>query len=62
MFPNNPKLALKRAVVTSGDSDSIASLTGAFVGAYNGIDALEQDWIERVEYRDTLESLTKFFN
>jgi len=57
MYPDQPRLALQRAATTSGDSDSIACLTGAFAGAYLGIDALPAQWIERIEYRDRLQSL-----
>ena len=33
MFPDDPVTVLRRAVVTSGDSDSIACIAGAFAGA-----------------------------
>ncbi len=36
LFPHNPVQAIKRAATSSGDSDSIACLTGAFAGAYAG--------------------------
>ncbi|HKR01867.1 MAG TPA: ADP-ribosylglycohydrolase family protein [Pyrinomonadaceae bacterium] len=57
MFPDDPRKALWRAAVTSGDSDSIACLTGAFIGAYHGIAAWPRDWIERIEYKDKLSRL-----
>jgi len=57
LFPDDPALAIRRAVVSSGDSDSIACLTGAFAGAYNGMDAWPSDWAERIEYRDRLAAL-----
>ena len=34
---------------TNGDSDSIASIAGAFSGAYNGIQGIPKEWIERIE-------------
>lgn len=52
--PENPSKALQRAAVTSGDSDSIACLTGAFAGASLGIGAWSDDWINRIEYRERL--------
>jgi ADP-ribosylglycohydrolase len=61
LFPNEPKKALKRAVVTSGDSDSIACLTGAFSGAYCGIDPFSKDWLDRIEYKDDLELISLFY-
>ncbi|MDQ2798973.1 MAG: ADP-ribosylglycohydrolase family protein, partial [Armatimonadota bacterium] len=36
LFPDDPVAALRRAAVSSGDSDSIACLAGAFAGAYHG--------------------------
>ncbi|HVB23282.1 MAG TPA: ADP-ribosylglycohydrolase family protein [Ktedonobacteraceae bacterium] len=54
LFPDDPVAALQRAAVTSGDSDSIACLTGVFAGAYHGINAWPIDWLERIEYRDRL--------
>lgn len=39
LFPDEPLTALRRAACTSGDSDSIACLTGAFAGARLGAGA-----------------------
>jgi ADP-ribosylglycohydrolase len=57
MYPELPRQALQRAATTSGDSDSIACLTGAFAGAHLGINAWPTQWIERIEYRDRLSGL-----
>lgn len=57
LFPDEPVAALRRAAVTSGDSDSIACLTGAFVGARHGLSAWPSSWVERIEYRDRLAAL-----
>ncbi|MCX4833466.1 ADP-ribosylglycohydrolase family protein [Streptomyces sp. NBC_01016] len=54
MFVGEPVLALRRAACTSGDSDSIAALAGAFAGAHLGADAWPADWVERIEHRDEL--------
>ncbi|MGA5322836.1 ADP-ribosylglycohydrolase family protein [Streptomyces seoulensis] len=54
LFPGDPVLALRRAACTSGDSDSIACLTGAFAGAWLGADAWPADWVDRIEHRDEL--------
>ncbi|MEU6001681.1 ADP-ribosylglycohydrolase family protein [Streptomyces sp. NPDC047197] len=54
MFPDEPLTALRRAACTSGDSDSIACLTGAFAGAHLGADAWPAEWAERIEYRQEL--------
>jgi ADP-ribosylglycohydrolase len=57
LYPNDPLAAVRRAAVSSGDSDSIACLSGAFAGAYLGIGAWPQDWIRRIEYRLRLTAL-----
>ena len=57
LFPDDPQSALRRAAVSSGDSDSIACLAGAFAGARHGLAAWPQDWLKRIEYRDRLARL-----
>jgi ADP-ribosylglycohydrolase len=55
MFPDDPISAVRRAATTSGDSDSIAAITGALCGAHLGLQAWPIQWIERIEYRERLE-------
>ncbi|WP_149178880.1 ADP-ribosylglycohydrolase family protein [Streptomyces sp. TRM49041] len=57
LFPEEPVTALRRAACTSGDSDSIACLTGAFAGAHLGATAWPEEWAERIEYRSDLLTL-----
>ncbi|MCB5909893.1 ADP-ribosylglycohydrolase family protein [Streptomyces pinistramenti] len=57
LFPDEPLTALRRAACTSGDSDSIACLTGAFAGACLGAGAWPDEWADRIEYRDDLLAL-----
>ncbi len=57
LFSDDPVAAIRRASVTSGDSDSIACLTGAFAGAYHGMAAWPSDWLVRIEYQDRLTKL-----
>ena len=57
LFPDDPVAAIRRAVVSSGDSDSIACLAGAFAGAYSGMDAWPAEWAVRIEYRERLAAL-----
>jgi ADP-ribosylglycohydrolase len=54
MFPHNPSAVIRRAALTSGDSDSIACIAGAFAGAYCGIAGWDQSWVERVEHSERL--------
>lgn len=54
LYPDDPIAAIRRAAVSSGDSDSIACLTGAFAGAYHGLSVWPDEWIERIEYREEL--------
>ena len=54
---DEPVSALARAASTSGDSDSIASLTGAFLGAAYGMAAWPAGWADRIEYADQLATL-----
>ncbi|MGX7670503.1 ADP-ribosylglycohydrolase family protein [Plantactinospora sp. DSM 117369] len=53
----DPVSALARAATTSGDSDSIACLAGAFVGAAYGMAGWPADWLDRIEYADQLSTL-----
>ena len=59
LHPEDPVVALRRATVTSGDSDSLACLTGAFAGARHGLAAWPDDWLRRIEYRDHLTALSQ---
>ncbi|KUN20754.1 hypothetical protein AQJ23_34495 [Streptomyces antibioticus] len=57
LFVDEPVTALRRAACSSGDSDSIACLTGAFAGAYHGSDAWPVEWADRIEYQSELVTL-----
>ncbi|MFD9395928.1 ADP-ribosylglycohydrolase family protein [Streptomyces sp. NPDC060000] len=57
LFPDEPVTALRRAACSSGDSDSIACLAGAFAGAYAGADAWPTAWADRIEYQGELVTL-----
>ncbi len=56
-FVDEPLTALRRAACTSGDSDSIACLAGAFAGAHLGAEAWPTEWADRIEYRGDLLTL-----
>jgi ADP-ribosylglycohydrolase len=57
LFVDEPLTALRRAACTSGDSDSIACLAGAFAGAHLGADVWPTEWADRIEYRGDLAAL-----
>lgn len=59
MFPEDPVAVIQRSAATSGDSDSIASIAGAFAGVYKGIDSWPEDWLRRIEYHDRLAALAE---
>jgi ADP-ribosylglycohydrolase len=50
---------LGRAAATSGDSDSIACLAGAFLGAAHGPSAWPEAWATQIEYADQLRFLSE---
>lgn len=54
---DDPVAALGRAAATSGDSDSIACLAGAFHGAAGGMAVWPAGWAGRIEYADQLSAL-----
>ena len=52
-----PAVAMASAVAALGDTDTVAALTGAFVGAANGIEALPEEWRRAVPVAARFESL-----
>ncbi|MEV2239895.1 ADP-ribosylglycohydrolase family protein [Micromonospora sp. NPDC049891] len=54
---DSPVDALARGARTAGDSDSIAALAGAFVGAAHGMPGWPTGWAGRIEYADQLAAL-----
>ncbi|GLY51435.1 ADP-ribosylglycohydrolase family protein [Lentzea sp. NBRC 102530] len=54
---DDPVRSIVRGARTSGDSDSIAAIAGAFVGAAHGLEAWPSDWVTRIEHTDELAAL-----
>ncbi|MFJ6195561.1 ADP-ribosylglycohydrolase family protein [Micromonospora sp. NPDC092111] len=54
---DDPVAAIARGATTAGDSDSIAALAGAFLGAALGLPGWPADWSIRIEYADQLATL-----
>ncbi|WP_312880487.1 ADP-ribosylglycohydrolase family protein [Actinokineospora xionganensis] len=59
---DDPVEAIVRGARTSGDSDSIAALAGAFAGAAHGMDAWPAHWADRIEYGDQLSELSQHWS
>lgn len=57
LYPDDPARVIQRAAFSSGDSDSIACIAGAFAGAYHGIDGWDTNWVRRIEYHDDIREL-----
>ena len=55
--PDEPVAVIGRGAASSGDSDSIACLAGAFAGASLGLAAWPPAWQDRIEYADRLARL-----
>lgn len=49
--------ALIAAVNHDGDSDSTGAITGNILGAYLGVNAIPQAWLEKLELRDVITEL-----
>jgi ADP-ribosylglycohydrolase len=62
LFPDDPVAAIRRGAASSGDSDSIACLAGAFAGAHLGLDAWPDGWSSRIEYADDLARIGRAFD
>jgi ADP-ribosylglycohydrolase len=57
--PDDFRASVLLAANTNGDSDSLACITGAISGAYNGVEAIPASWRERVEKAERLEDLAR---
>ncbi|MCK6545233.1 ADP-ribosylglycohydrolase family protein [Myxococcota bacterium] len=55
----DPRAAILEGANTPGDSDSIASIAGALVGAHTGVAALPPSWVRDVERSDELATLAR---
>jgi ADP-ribosylglycohydrolase len=56
-YTDNYRKMVIRAANTNGDSDSIACIAGSVSGAYLGINAIPNDWVQQVEKSDYLDDL-----
>jgi len=56
-YTDNYRKMVIRAANTNGDSDSIACIGGSISGAYLGINAIPNDWVQQIEKSDYLDDL-----
>jgi len=56
-YQNDLRGALIAAVNHDGDSDSTGAITGNILGAYLGVNAIPQAWLERLELREVITEL-----
>jgi ADP-ribosylglycohydrolase len=47
-FPNDLRAGVTSAVLLGGDTDSVASIAGAVLGANIGADAVPRDWVDQL--------------
>ena len=59
LSPEDPVAVIARGAASSGDSDSIACLAGAFAGAALGMAAWPPAWAGRIEYAGRLSRLAR---
>jgi len=52
--PDDPRAAILEGANTPGDSDSLATLAGALVGARTGLAAIPENWVKDVERAEVL--------
>ncbi|MGW2699111.1 ADP-ribosylglycohydrolase family protein [Streptomyces sp. NPDC001340] len=57
LFPDDGVTAVQRGAYSSGDSDSIAALVGAFAGAWIGGRAWPGEWVGALEHHALIRSL-----
>lgn len=55
--PDDARRAILEGANTSGDSDSIATLAGALVGARVGLDGIPASWVKEIERAEDLAAL-----
>jgi ADP-ribosylglycohydrolase len=48
-YRNSPEDALVRTIALGGDTDTLACIVGAMLGAYNGASWLPSRWVDAVE-------------
>ncbi len=58
-YQSDYKKVVVRAANTNGDSDSIACISGGISGAYLGLEAISQEWVQKIDNSDYIEYLAE---
>lgn len=58
-YPDNYRAGVLAAATSPGDSDSIACMAGALIGARRGVDAIPGEWLEVIEKSHELAALSE---
>ena len=54
-----PEAAVQRAAFSNGPSDTLAAISGALAGAYNGTEGWPARWLSNIEYHDEILELSR---
>jgi ADP-ribosylglycohydrolase len=56
IYQDDPKRAIAAAAASGGDTDTVASIAGGIVGARNGVDVFEGEWMTGLSARSAVEA------
>jgi len=56
IYQDDPCRAIAAAAASGGDTDTVASIVGAIVGARSGLESLDSDWIAGLKIRAQIET------
>ncbi len=56
-FAGDPVTAIGAAAASGGDTDTVATITGAIVGAHHGLAAFPQSWLDGLTGRPLIEAV-----
>ncbi len=56
-YPDDYKKAMQTAVNITGDSDSVACIAGGILGTFLGVEAIPEEWINKLEEKDHMQNI-----
>ncbi len=57
--PNNYEESLLETILVSRDKDTVGAITGGLLGAHLGINAIPNEWLNKLENRENMERLAE---